>query len=271
MGYRLISIKAQTDYSDDEIRNLIGSELHIHEFTFSIEGKSLDARRKSDIHWLLRIGVSSPEIKGGEEILSPEIEIPQEKRNKKVVIVGSGPAGFFAALFLQKSGFSTVILERGRDVSERAKGIDTFEKHGKFDPLANYAFGEGGAGTFSDGKLTSRSKHINSERQFILNSYIRAGAPAEIAYMTHPHLGTDNLKIIVKNLRDEYLSIFVRTRILQRIILSLHPDILLMRPTVCLSEGEWLSGLRTSQLEAGWSIRRRSLIWHNGGDPAFPA
>jgi uncharacterized FAD-dependent dehydrogenase len=207
MSYRLISLKAQTDYSDDELRNLIGRELHIREFTFSIEGKSLDARRKSDIHWLLRIGVSSPELKGGEEILSPEIEIPLKKRNKKVVIVGSGPAGFFAALFLQKSGFSTVILERGRDVTQRAKGIDTFEKHGKFDPLANYAFGEGGAGTFSDGKLTSRSKHINSERQFILNSYIRAGAPAEIAYMTHPHLGTDNLKIIVKNLRNEYLSI----------------------------------------------------------------
>ncbi len=207
MGYRLISLKAQTDYSEAELRGMIGQELHLREFTYTIEGKSLDARRRSDIHWLLRIGVSSPGLRGGAEVLSPAIEIPRKKRNKKVVIVGSGPSGFFAALLLQKAGFSTIIIERGKDVTQRAKGINAFEKSGKFDPQANYAFGEGGAGTFSDGKLTSRSKHISSERQFILNSYIRAGAPAEIAYMTHPHLGSDKLKIIVKNLREEYESL----------------------------------------------------------------
>jgi uncharacterized FAD-dependent dehydrogenase len=207
MGYRLISLKAQTDYSDAELRGLIAHELRIREFSFTIEGKSLDARRKSDIHWLLRIAVTSPELKGGTEILSPEIEIPEERRNKKVLIAGSGPAGFFAAFFLQKAGFSTILIERGKDVTARAKSIETFENHGAFDQQANYAFGEGGAGTFSDGKLTSRSKHISSERQFILNSYIQAGAPQEIAYMTHPHLGSDKLKNIVKNLRDEYESI----------------------------------------------------------------
>jgi uncharacterized FAD-dependent dehydrogenase len=204
MGYRLISQKIHTDYTDDELRNGIAHELRISEFSYTIEGKSLDARRKSDIHWLLRIGISSAEIKGGTESKSPEIEIPRKKRDKKVLIAGSGPAGFFAALFLQKAGFSTIVIERGKDVSKREKGIENFEKFGSFDPLANYAYGEGGAGTFSDGKLTSRSKHITAERQFILNSYIRSGAPAEIAYMTHPHLGSDKLKIIVKNLRDEY-------------------------------------------------------------------
>jgi uncharacterized FAD-dependent dehydrogenase len=204
MGYRLISLKAQTDYSDVGLRTLIAHQLGIREFSFTIEGKSLDARRKSDIHWLLRIGVSSPELKGGTESISPEIEIPRKKRSRKVLIAGSGPAGFFAAFFLQKAGFSTVIVERGKDVSQREKGIDAFEKDGNFDPKANYAFGEGGAGTFSDGKLTSRSKHISSERHFIFNSYIRAGAPEEIAYMTHPHLGSDKLKIIVKNLREEF-------------------------------------------------------------------
>jgi len=207
MGYKLISLKAPTNYSDEQLHKLIENELRIREFTFSIEGKSLDARRKSDIHWLLRIGVSSPELKGGQEGSIPEIKIPRKDRNKKVLICGSGPAGFFAALYLQKAGFSTIILERGRDVAGRAVSIDAFESHGSFDPQANYAFGEGGAGTFSDGKLTSRSKHINTERQFILNSYIRAGAPAEIAYMTHPHLGSDKLKVIVKNLRDEYESL----------------------------------------------------------------
>ena len=207
MGYRLISLKIATDYTDEELRAGIGRELRIRDFSFTIESKSLDARKKSDIHWLLRIGVSSPELKGGEDAPSPEIEVPREKRDGKILVVGSGPAGFFAALFLQMSGFSTTIIERGRDVSKRSKSIDDFENRGIFDPLANYAFGEGGAGTFSDGKLTSRSKHISAERQFILNSYIRAGAPAEIAYMTHPHLGSDKLKIIVKNLRDEFESL----------------------------------------------------------------
>ena len=207
MGYRLISLKVQTDYSDDELRATIARELRIREFTYTIGSKSLDARKKSDIHWLLRVGISSPELKGGSEILSPEIEIPRKKRNKKVLIVGSGPAGFFAALFLQKAGFSTVVIEKGKEVDERAKAIDNFEKMGIFDPLANYAFGEGGAGTFSDGKLTSRSKHINAERNFILNSYISAGAPEEIAFLAHPHLGSDKLKVIVKNLRKDYLSL----------------------------------------------------------------
>ncbi len=207
MGYRLISLKLPTDYSPGEIPSGIRRQLGIREFTYSLEGKSLDARRKSDIHWLLRIGVSSPELHGGTDFLAPEIEIPRKKRNRKVLIVGSGPAGFFAAMFLQQAGFSTVLIERGKDVAGREEGIDTFEKSGRFDPKANYAFGEGGAGTFSDGKLTSRSKHISSERQFILNSYISAGAPDEIAYMTHPHLGSDKLKLIVKNLREEYLSL----------------------------------------------------------------
>jgi len=99
MGYKLISLKAPTNYSDEQLHKLIEHELRIREFTFSIEGKSLDARRKSDIHWLLRIGVSSPELKGGQEGSIPEIKIPRKDRNKKVLICGSGPAGFFAALF----------------------------------------------------------------------------------------------------------------------------------------------------------------------------
>ncbi len=207
MGYRLISLKLPTNYSDEELRLLVSRELRINEFSFTIEGKSLDARRKTDIHWLLRVGVFSPELQGGADAVIPAIEIPRKKTTKKVLITGSGPAGFFAALYLQKSGFSTTLIERGRDVNGRAKGIEAFENRGDFDPLANYAFGEGGAGTFSDGKLTSRSKHISAERQFILNSYIMAGAPPEIAYMTHPHLGSDKLKSIVKNLRKEYESI----------------------------------------------------------------
>jgi len=119
----------------------------------------------------------------------------------------SGPAGFFSAFVLQKAGIDTTLIERGSEVNKRAEGIIKFETTGVFNSVSNYAFGEGGAGTFSDGKLTSRTKHISKEKHFILSSYVHAGAPEEIRYMAHPHLGSDNLKKVVKNLREEFLNI----------------------------------------------------------------
>ncbi|MBC8146508.1 MAG: FAD-dependent oxidoreductase, partial [Bacteroidetes bacterium] len=123
-----------------------------------------------------------------------------------MMVIGSGPAGFFAAHVLLLAGFEVSILERGSDVKERTNAINKLETKGEFTDQNNYAFGEGGAGTFSDGKLTSRSKHISAERNFILNEYVKAGAPKEILYMAHPHVGTDNLKIIVANLRKQFLE-----------------------------------------------------------------
>ena len=207
MGYKEISLKLPTDYTEEQLKRIIKHNLQINDFSYQIINKSLDARQKRSIHWLVRIFVLSDEIKG-DNPESPElIEIPYKKRKEKVIIVGSGPAGFFSAYVLQKAGFNTTIIERGCDVNKRDAGIKKFEETGIFDPKSNYAFGEGGAGTFSDGKLTSRSKRISKEKQFILDCYIKAGAPKEIAYLAHPHLGSDNLKIIVQKLRDIYINI----------------------------------------------------------------
>lgn len=207
MGYREISLKLPTDFDQAELKKRIVKELGIKGFSCQIENKSLDARKKNDIHWLVRVGVTSQELSDGHPAPSVQLDIPYRKRSEKAVVVGSGPAGFFAAFVLQKAGIQTTIIERGADVHKRTKGISVFENTGVFDPVSNYAFGEGGAGTFSDGKLTSRSKHISRERQFILASYIQAGGPEEIGYMAHPHLGTDNLKTIVRNLRDTFTGI----------------------------------------------------------------
>ena len=207
MGYREITLKLPTDYSEEQLRAEIGKELIIRDFTYQIENKSLDARKKTNIHWLLRIGIISPEIKDGEPFSPPSLEIPFRKRADKAVVVGSGPAGFFAALVLQKAGINTTLLERGSEVDKRAAGISRFETSGIFSPVSNYAFGEGGAGTFSDGKLTSRTKSITLEKRFILSSYVDAGAPEEINYMAHPHIGSDNLQIIIRNLRKEFAGI----------------------------------------------------------------
>lgn len=207
MGYREISLKLPTDYNEDEMRKGIGKELGIQEFSYQIENKSLDARKKENIQWIVRVLVLSDEVTGDVLVPSQSLDVPYRKRRERAVVVGSGPAGFFSALVLQKAGILTTIIERGTDVYKRAEGVREFEKTGVFNPVSNYAFGEGGAGTFSDGKLTSRSRHISKERQFILSSYIQAGAPEEIGYMAHPHLGSDNLKKIVRNLRDAFSDI----------------------------------------------------------------
>lgn len=207
MGYKEIILKLPTDYSEDQLRKKIEKELKIKEFSWQIKKKSLDARKKTKIHWQILVSVSSEHIKGIVPQASPTLDIPYRKTKEKVMVVGSGPAGFFCAFVLQKSGFNTTLIERGSEVKKRAEGIRRFEETGEFDPISNYAFGEGGAGTFSDGKLTSRSKHISLEREFIISSYINAGAPEVIKYMAQPHLGSDNLKKIIKVLRKQFLDI----------------------------------------------------------------
>ncbi|MBA4389562.1 MAG: FAD-dependent oxidoreductase [Syntrophus sp. (in: bacteria)] len=206
MGYREITLNLPTDYTEEELRKRIEKELSIKELTYQIEHKSLDARQRNNIHWLVQVGIISHELAGGEPIGSPSLDIPYSDRKEKAVVVGSGPAGFFSAFALQKAGISTTLIERGSEVNKRTEGIRKFETGGAFNPASNYAFGEGGAGTFSDGKLTSRTKHISKEKHFMLSSYIHAGAPKEISYLAHPHLGSDNLGSIVKRLREDFLN-----------------------------------------------------------------
>ena len=204
MGTKKIQVKIKTDYQSEELEKIIANTLHTKDFTYHIANKSLDARNKKRIHWNITVQVSSESIKENEGKEVEPLDIPYKKRNKKIIIVGSGPAGFFAAYTLQLAGFETVILERGHDVDVRNQKITHFEYTGELSETDNYAFGEGGAGTFSDGKLTSRSKHINKEKAFIIDIYIEAGAPKEIAYLAHPHLGSDNLKKMMVNLRHMY-------------------------------------------------------------------
>ena len=204
MGYRTISLQMPTDYSDEQLRHLIGKTAGTNDFTYQIDKKSLDARKKDHIHWLMNCVVSSPDFKGDAYPESETLDIPRHDRKEEVVVVGSGPAGFFSAYVLLKAGFKVTLIERGSDVVARSQAISELETRGLFSETDNYAFGEGGAGTFSDGKLTSRSKHISAERRFILTEYVKAGAPDEILYMAHPHLGTDNLKRMVEKLRFRF-------------------------------------------------------------------
>lgn len=206
MGFRLLDVKMPTDYTTEELRERIGKKLGLKEFSYNIERQGLDARDKSNIHWQVRLCVSSPTLPGPEPPAEAGLEIPYQKREKKVLVVGSGPAGFFCAYTLLLAGFSVTIFEQGTEVETRIEDIARFETGQALNEKSNYAFGEGGAGTFSDGKLTCRTKTISKERRFIFDHYIRAGAPGEIAYLAHPHLGSDHLVRIVKNLRREFIA-----------------------------------------------------------------
>jgi len=206
MGYTELSFQLPTDFQNSRLRSEISKTIKTDDFSFSILSKSLDARKKSYIHWLVRVGVSSSSVSDGNPKTVEKLELPDNDhgKGKTVTVVGCGPAGVFCALILQMSGFKTTLVEKGGDVEQRTNGIAEFERSGALPKNGGYCFGEGGAGTFSDGKLTSRTKSISAQRQFIFDEFIKAGAPEEILYLKHPHLGSDNLKKIFPSIVKKF-------------------------------------------------------------------
>ncbi len=120
--------------------------------------------------------------------------------------MGSGPSGYFSGLALLEAGFDVQLIEQGSPADIRSAALDDFEKTGILHNYNNYTNGEGGAGTFSDGKLTSRTKTISKEKDYIFSRYIKAGAPPEIRYLSKPHIGSDNLRNVVKSLRALFID-----------------------------------------------------------------
>lgn len=165
---------------------------------FRILKKSLDARDKSDIKWVCT-------VECGTEPAAPVPRVfEQVTAAPRVVIVGAGPAGLFCALRLIDHGVRPVILERGKRVEERAVDVQKFSETGVLDTDSNIQFGEGGAGAFSDGKLnTQTNSPLNRD---VLDTFVRFGAPAEVGYLGKPHVGSDNLKKVVANMREYILA-----------------------------------------------------------------
>lgn len=177
-----------------------------------ISRKSLDARRARPPCFVYTVECSVPDGTGlpdenGLPVAAERIPARQVRQGgvaaagtgKKVVVVGSGPAGLFAALTLAEHGVSVLVLERGKPVRERAEDVRRFWEKGILDPESNVHFGEGGAGTFSDGKLTSRAR--NPHTGWIRETLVAMGAPAGILYDAKPHIGTDRLRDVVANIR----------------------------------------------------------------------
>lgn len=184
-------------------------------FTYEIVKQSLDARKKEEKKFVYTIEVSIPEEKkilkkvNDKNIMLIEkrtYQFPQpgeEVLNHPPVIVGSGPAGLFCAWYLARAGFRPIILERGEEAPKRKDTVERFWKEGKLDPDSNVQFGEGGAGTFSDGKLNTLVKDPNGRNKEVLRRFVEAGADSKILYQQKPHLGTDVLIDIVVTMRRQ--------------------------------------------------------------------
>ena len=175
--------------------------------------KSVDARKKSDVHFVITIDM---DVRGEEKLLRNHKNFSAVRKNpydipkigagsERPVIIGFGPAGMFAALVLAMAGACPIVLERGADVDSRVKAVSRFEQEDILDPECNVQFGEGGAGTFSDGKLTTGIK--DRRIGWIFEQLVKFGAPDEILYLAKPHIGTDKLRETVKNLRRRVIEL----------------------------------------------------------------
>ena len=168
--------------------------------------KSLDARDKNNIFYLYTVEVCDSRGEINSKISLDETIDKYKKADKKgkIVIVGSGPAGLFCALYLSRAGLEVTVIERGSSVENRRKDVDNFIKTRSLDTNSNVQVGEGGAGTFSAGKLNTQTGSPLISR--VLNDFVNAGAPQEIAYLNKPHIGSDNLPKVVANIREEIKS-----------------------------------------------------------------
>ena len=216
---RINNIKLPIEYNDNDILKACAKELRVSTEAIkkaSLYRRSIDARHKDNIHYTTSVDVwlSGSEQAALNKAKSKNAAITEEYRytpltpkskDKRPLIVGSGPAGLFCALTLAQSGIRPIVIERGSRVEERAKAIDRLWKHSELNTECNVQFGEGGAGTFSDGKLNTGTKDGRARK--VLMEFVSHGAPEEILYNAMPHIGTDKLRDTVKNIREELIAL----------------------------------------------------------------
>ncbi len=198
--------------------------------------KSVDARDKGDVHFVVSVDVK---VRNEEAVLkrlkpgmanrvNPPTQpaLPKARFSRPPVVVGAGPAGLFAALTLAQAGANPILIERGKPVDQRTQDVSAMQAEGVLDPESNVQFGEGGAGAFSDGKLTTgtKSPYIRT----VLATFVEHGAPEEILYLSKPHIGTDRLKGVVASMREEIKrlggTVLFETKVTELIVRGNHVE-----------------------------------------------
>lgn len=217
--YRIYQLKLPVEHDKTAMKAAIAAFLGISADrinSYSVFRRSIDARDKSELHYVYSVDV---EIEGkltgkfkpnelgmGKPFSYSLPENGNIKLKQRPVIVGLGPAGLFCAYLLAQAGYRPICFERGCPVDERLEDVESFFSGGELNPESNVAFGEGGAGTFSDGKLNTLIKDKDGKGRYVLNTFVRFGAKEEILYDAKPHIGTDRLVGIVKAMREEIIA-----------------------------------------------------------------
>jgi uncharacterized FAD-dependent dehydrogenase len=218
---RVSSLKLSIEDDSAKLTSILLKKLGISRddlLDYKIFKQSLDARQRDSMiffNYTVDAALNNEDailkrLNGKGVTAAPEMNYAYvrcglEKLKFRPVIVGSGPAGLFAGILLSDMGYKPLLLERGADVDTRARAVRQFMNKGGLDTECNIQFGEGGAGTFSDGKLTTLIRDTRCRK--VLEEMVLAGAPAEILYLNKPHVGTDNLRTVVKNLRKKIISL----------------------------------------------------------------
>lgn len=208
-----IKINVKELEQDNLIKEYILKKYKLNINDFKINKKSIDARHKPDVFYIYEIDVDINDKKylkydTVEEIIDDEYKIPSLNitfKNRPIVI-GFGPAGIFCSYILAKAGLKPIIFERGKKIENRIKDVEDFWNTNKLNVNSNIQFGEGGAGTFSDGKLNTMIKE-KLRQKFVFKTFVEFGAPEEILYLNKPHIGTDLLRNVIVNLRNEIINL----------------------------------------------------------------